>query len=290
MQSLSDRAMLVDLTIRKWSASKQDKAAGNKIAQDQGADARMYRANKKLLSDEALAELNDLDGQIRRDHYELTLPWSDKGLRILASTGFLKYTQIMRANKDRWDAALDRFVYAYPTRYEEAKRLLNGGFNASEYPDPSRIGDKFAFGYNVVPVPSANDFRVNLGDVETARIRQNIEQQTQELLQKSVADVWARMQTVVSRMVERLNVYVPRDGESKAQNTFKDSLVDNVRDLLDLIPVLNITDDPSISMFAARMRDELTKHSADTLRISQDARESTAKAAEDILTQMEAYI
>jgi hypothetical protein len=59
--------------------------------------------------------------------------------------------------------------------------------------------------------------------------------------------------------------------------------VQNVRDLVELLPAFNLTNDQTLDALTRRMRDELCSADAQTLRDDPKARKSVARAAESIL-------
>jgi len=288
MTNISTRAMLVDLSIKQWAAAKHDKKVSREVADNHGNDVAMGRFNKQLLGKGALETIKKIAGAARTEHYKRTLPWSEDGARILSSTGYFDYSQKMREFQYEWENAVRDFEHDYPQFVSEARARLNGLFNDTDYPSVGAIADKFAFGYNVFPLPSANDFRVDLGNSETERIKRDLQTQLDATLDKAMEDVWGRMRDVVSHMCERLRAYnVDANGVS---NPFRDSLVQNVRDLVELLPSLNVTNNGNIADFSERINRELTKYSAESLRVSDHARNEVASAAETILKQMGDFI
>lgn len=286
--SITERAMLVSLNIQQWMGAKHDKKISQEVARTHQSDVSMGRYQKLLVAKESLETMRKITSAARHEHYNRTLPWCDGGTRILSSVGYFDYAQKMREYQLEWDTAVAAFVAQYPQCVEDARLRLNGLFNESDYPNPSRMRGKFSFGFNVLPMPVAQDFRVQLGDVETARVRSEIEQSFNESLRVAMADVWERVHEVVARMAERLRAYaVTNDGVA---NPFRDSIVTNIRELLEMLPALNITEDQKLTQFATRIGAELCKYDADELRENDGARESTAKAAEAILDQMAEYV
>lgn len=286
--NIQDRAMLISLSIKSWTATKHDKNASREVANTHHSDVTMGRYNKQLVCKDAMERLKKIQGAARTEHYRRTLPWAEDGSRILSSAGYFDYSQAMRKFNDEWTDAVREFVTDYPRFVNEARSRLNGLFRESEYPAPFSIESKFSFGYNVFPMPSGDDFRVELGDAETARIQAEIQANVDATLEQAMSDVWDRMKDAVTRMVERLRAYAP--SVHGTANPFRDSLVENIRDLVNLIPSLNITSDRRISEFSARLENELLQYNAQTLRDNQYAREETASRAENILTSMRDYI
>ena len=287
MTSITERAMLVDLTIKQWTAAKHDRKVTQQVADLHGSDASMGRYHKLLIGREALEQLRQIATAAGQEHRRRTLPWLDNGARMLSAEGYFGYTEVMRQYEAQWEPALDDFVRDYPDYVDEARRRLNGLFRPEDYPPVQCVRDRFAFGYNIFPLPSQQDFRVQLGDAETARVQASIEEQVNQALDAAMKDVWERIRDVVGHMGERLRAYtVSPDGVSGA---FRDSLVQNVRDLVDILPSLNVRNNPAIAEFTERMKAELCSSSPQTLRCSKAARERTAEAAEDILSRVKAY-
>jgi len=91
-----------------------------------------------------------------------------------------------------------------------------------------------------------------------ARVRHELEQAVRARQEKAVHDLFARIRDVVGTMHERLS-------DHKA--VFRDSLVDNVKNLHGLIPALNLTDDPLLIQLHKEM-EPLASVSPRALRLS----------------------
>jgi Protein of unknown function (DUF3150) len=287
-QSITKRAMLVSLNIQQWTGAKHDRKVSQEVAIAHNSDVSMGRYRKLLVAKESLERLRQLTSTARQEHYKRTLPWSDGGTRILSSEAYFEYAEKMRELGREWEPAVDEFLAQYPQVIAEARGRLNGLFNEEDYPTPANMRRKFSFTFSVLPMPTAKDFRVELGDAETKRVRAEIEESVNESLRVAMNDVWERLRDVVSRMVERLRAYSMT--EKGVSNPFRDSLVTNIRELLDVLPSLNITQDANLTEVAQKIGAELCRYDADTLREDTSARERTADAAEAILKQMEAFI
>jgi len=287
--TIADRAVLVNLSISQWSAAKSDKKVNREVADNHGSSEEMGNYRKYLVARDAIKKVSEIAGAVRQEHYRLTLPWRDSGDRILSTSGYFEYAKTLRAKQTEWELAVDAFCNSYPQYVEEAKHKLNGLFNPSDYPTPAEIRAKFSFKFEVLPVPQSDDFRVNLGTDEVNRLRRQIQNDSDAQLKRAMSDVWQRMRTVIEAMAERLKLYnVRKDGT--VEHPFRDSIVTNITDLLEIIPTLNLMGDPSIDDFAREMREGLTKYSPDQLRNAHYARHDTAARAEEILAKMSAFI
>jgi hypothetical protein len=291
MTTLSSRAMLVQLSVRQWTARKLDKKVTDETNRRNNAAEDAGRYNKALLSKEALAEIGKIEGAARTEHYKRTLPWKDDGTRILSSAGYLDYTAAMREYDRQFQSAVGAFLDSYESFKEDARVRLNGMFNPDDYPDASVIGSKFKFGVDVSPLPDAADFRVEIGEAQADAIRRQIEERAREALTLATRDVWSRIADAAGRMVERLRAYNPEKGEKgRVQGIFRDSLVDNIKELVELMPTLNVANDPKLAEITERLANELTSYSASELREDDNARKVTADKAEKILAEVSDFL
>ncbi len=126
-------------------------------------------------------------------------------------------------------------------------------------------------------MPAAGDIRVDLGSDQKAAIETSITNRVQQATAIAMNDAWTRLHDVVAHIAERL-------ADPKA--IFRDSLIDNARDVCDALQRLNVTNDPALETMRARVAAELTTHSASTLRDAPSARATTAQAASEIMSAM----
>lgn len=280
MTNLSQKAMLVDLSISQCTFRKCDKQATKEVHDKHHAGDDAGRYNKALVAKEAIQAIAQAANAARTFHYDNTLPWSDKGARILPAANYLDYTRELSRLKDDFERAVGDFLANYPQYVDDARIRLNGLFRADDYPAAEKLPGKYGFTVNVLPLPSGDDFRVSLQDAEVDKIRKAIEEKLQENTTAAMKDLWQRLHHNVSAMVERL---------SGKDNIFRDSLVNNLCDLVALLPRLNITNDANLEKMRRDIEEKLCSKAPETLRKDTKARQETAKAAADILDVMAGY-
>ena len=278
---LKQKAKLARLTITQFSGSKQDKAATDSVKEkfQTGNDAGRY--NKSLIARDSIKAVSSAANEARIFHYAQTLPWKDDGARILPAANYLQYSEGMRAKKATFQATVAKFIASYPDLIDEARTRLAGLFNASEYPDAANIVDKYSFDVQIDPLPQAADFRVDLNSAEVEHIRKEIEARNNQAQAAATLDLWKRLNSAVSAMSERLN-------DPKA--VFRDSLVSNIEEITEIIPRLNLTDDPALNRLTEEARVKLTAATPEKLRTDINTRKETAKAADDLLVTMAAFM
>lgn len=299
MSNLTEKAMLVRFHSSRWSARKHDRKISDEVAENHGvrhaADAGRY--NKLLVAREALQGVTRAESAARAFHAENTLPWAHDGARILPAANYFSYTAAMRDYRADFEREVDAFCARYDEVIADARLRLNGLFVEADYPRPTDIRARFAFDVAVEPLPAAAYFRVTLGDDEEARIRREIERRLRASVDGAVTELWLRVHDCVARTAERLRLFQPATDEAPVQHPFRDSLVSNLRDMVDLLPRLNLTGDPRLDQMRLRLAELLpvadARDDAATarhLRESDAAREQVARAAEDILRDMAGYV
>jgi hypothetical protein len=287
---LSCRAMLANLSITQWTARKLDRKVTDETNRTHGAAADAGRFNKCLIAQSSLSAIVTAANAARSSHYDLTQPWANDGSRILSVALHDKYADRMRKHRADFERALDEFMPAYPSLVQESRVRLGAMFNPADYPEESAIRSRFTFSHSLFPVPDAADFRVDMGQAQLELIRAEIQAASNAALAGAMRDAWDRVADTVGHMVQRLNDYKPATDGQKATGIFRDSLVENVRSLVDILPGLNITQDSKLAAVTNRMRDSLCRHDADVLRESDVIRDRVRTEADAILADVSAFM
>ena len=296
--NLSERAMLATLRLGAWSGSKHDQQVTEDTAEAHKADIKEAgRYSKQLIGRKFLNKVGSKMRVARQTHRILTLPWDDEGTRILSAQGYIHYTQQMRTCRIGVEAARDEFLKSYPEYIKAAQVVLGNMFNRDDYPTGEALKNKFYLDVEIQPIPEAGDFRTKLSDNTVKAIAKDIEKRTNDRIKAAVQEVFERIAGVTTKMAERLNGYeeaVKVKGEAKvkkeATGTFHDSLVYNISELADLLPSLNITDDPRLDDLAKRLKADLVQHSPEVLRSDVNIRKATALKAEKLAKKVGAYL
>jgi hypothetical protein len=282
---ISGRALLVNTTVRVWTGEKRDRAITREICTMKGAEDNAVRANKSLLG-EHIRGVQAAERAVRHAVNERTLPWMDDGTRILKGTAFMAFTEAMAGPVREFDDAVDAFITAYPDIKYQAHRRLGDAYAEADFPPANRLKQRFGVKLTYLPVPSTEDFRVNLSSDEIAAVRRNAEEALRGTVNDAVRSLLDRLQEPVARMATRLRLF-RRSSGGKVQHPFRDSLVENVRAIVRLAPALNLMDDPRIAALCTDIERHLAVHDPDDLRNSDALRESVADEADAILKRMQ---
>lgn len=287
MTKFSQAAMLVSLTIRSYGARREDKKISREIAQQHNTSEDSGRYNKVLVAKTFLDPVTSAASAMRNFHYENSLPWMDDGVRILPSANYEAYKAGMSVLRDTYDSAVRAFVNAWPDIVADAKTRLNGMFNAADY--PADVANRFDCRVRFLPIPDTADFRVDIADIERETLRAEIAETLDSVQRDAMADLWNRLGDAVKHMADRLALYKPVAGK-RPENPFRDSLVQNLRDLCALIPRMNFANDARLESIRQEIERELVSHSPQELRDDFRVRESVASRAADIARDISEFM
>lgn len=270
--------MLVELNVSQWTARKQDKRISNAVAASNNVDEGVGTYYKSLLDPEVLRTIQKHVRRAKTYYYEKTLPWSDEGPRVLPTSLYFDFMEVMSNYREEFEQLVNGFLTDYPYHREESKRFLGNLFSENDYPEPDQLAHKFGFHLRLLPLPKGEDFRCDLGAEEVDKVKAQIEQQTTTALQESVRAAYQRVFEVAARYADRL---------SDPKNIFRDSMVEGARDLADILPALNFTGDPELERLTNILREKLAAHEPEQLRGDTVLREQTAAAAKNVVSDIE---
>ena len=261
--NLSHDAMLVGLRIAAWSGRQYDRKASTHVAVHHEASVSAGRYNKCLLPRAAFAALTATMSAARNAHYAQTLPWDDQGSRLLTVANYERYTELMDGLRERMVRERARFIEDYDDNIDRARLELGQLFRIEDYPSKEALQGKFGLRYRIVPVPDADHFMARLASDDTDRVKRDIESQIEERLHDAVGDLYRRLGEAVERVSERLQ----EDDEGKPL-VFRDSMIGNIRDLVDVVPRLNIFGDETLTQLCQQVKDRIAGVEPDALRPS----------------------
>jgi hypothetical protein len=288
--ALADKAMLVRLTCHWWDPHFYHDGAAHDVETERKAKSGVSAVKVKLLGNEVTGPMWAVITKARKFNYTITLPWDDDGWRVLSSVAYQDYVVGINELKAEMEREKSAFKKQYAERIEADKIRLGTLYNPAVYPPIGEIDWRNGLEINVRPIPSGQHFMCDVGDAERDRIRKSIDQDAQDTIKRAVGDIWQRYSKVLTRMIEGLKAYQPSRDGARVQNAFRDSLVDNITDLLDVVPVLNVIGDPVITTFADEIRQKLTANSPEVLRDDAKIRKAVLVQAEDILAKMANYL
>lgn len=280
--SISASAVLVELNISVWPAAKIDREITDKVNSDAGAVQGASQTKKNLFAGTSLRkDIEKFAARVRLYHNQHTLPWADKGERLLPTKLFMDYKTTINNYEHTFNTMCNNFFVEYPRLVAEAPNALKGLYKAEDYPDIEEVRSKFGFRRTVKPVPEAGDFRLDVPAEDMQELVRVFETQQKEKLAEAVREPWERLHTMLTGISQKLT-----DAEGdESKKRYHDTLISNPLELCSLLTKLNITNDPKLE--EARKQLELTMLGADIEGIKEDAhcRKALKSKVDDILNK-----
>lgn len=279
---LNHKALLVSLRISQWTARKLDKKATRAVQDAFHAESSSGNFNKSLLPmNERLKRVHDKSAFIRHNwFYPNTLAWSVDGWQLLPTANYMGTITDWRKHKSEWWELVEDFFAHYAEDREQAKRILGDLYDEKDYPDMDQLRGKFFIDLTMMPVPTT-DFRVEVSQHEHDRIAQEIEERVTHAGQQAMQEVWQRLFDRVEHITEKLSDHT---------SIFRDSMIENARELCELLPRLNFMDDPNLEQMRQEVEAKLARNHPDSLRNDPVLRREKAEEAKEIMDKMKAFM
>lgn len=240
--SISSSAVLVELNISVWPASKIDKEVTDMVNNSANAVTGAAQTKKNLFAGTSLRkDIEKFAARVRLYHNLHTMPWADKGERLLPTKLFMDYKQAMNVYETQFNAMCEQFFNNYNNLVAEAPMHLGSLFKAEDYPSVEEVKERFAFRFGIKPLPEAGDFRLDIPAADMSQLRTQYEQQYQEKLADAMRTPWQRLYDLLKGMSEKLT-----DDDGDTRKRYHDSFVTNANELCSLLTKLNITNDPKL--------------------------------------------
>lgn len=280
--ALTERAMVMNLSISIWQGYRIDKEASRKVTSDNGADADAARVNKHLVPKDYLAPVITAANNVRTHFYANTLPWRDNGDRLMTRKLYLGFIEAHEKLVTEFRNAVATFLDdKYPSAIAKAEFRMGDLFKRDDYPAVSELRHRFRIGLDIDAITTANDFRVQIDQEHVDKVRASMEAAAETRVHTAMQDVWRRLAETVGYFHDRM---------ANPDAVFRDSTVNNVADLIELIPGLNVLDDPNIEAVRQMIHSKLTGVEAKDIRKSPELRTELAGEAKAIVDKMAGFM
>ena len=295
MIDLTESTLLVSTRFSQFSAAKTDRQKSKDYCSKNGLSSKAARVGLDLLGGTdnpyhgQYKRIKDIVTDARQYWTSQTLPWSNDGERMLLAINHEHFFRTMRRKKAEFEQAVNEFCEVWPEVLKNAEELLTNHatgethFNSSFYPENAdELKKRYSWDLPIGQVNTARDFRCKLIEEEVNEIKSNIEKQNKHLTNAAMKDVFHRLSEEVK------NVKSAIDRAGKKGSRFSDNLVDNLKNFVDIIPNLNLTDDDDLKKLAIEVKASLTNSSIkDDVKKDVKKREETSLKADEVLSKIE---
>lgn len=280
--NIEQTCMVVNLRIGTWLGYKQDKAATADVIERNRAGEGAARVNKHIIPRGALAAVVAAANAVRTHFYKKTLPWKDNGDRLLTrdlmQEFIVEHGRLVSVFRQQVRNFLDN---EYPRVQAQAESRMGDLFDPEDYPAHQELMPKFYANLNTDALTLPDNLKGILQDRDTeARIVADAEAALARRLNRAMTDVWSRLATTLGHFANKMG----------GDEVFRDSTVNNLNEIVELLPALNVLNDPNLERINKEIKDTIAGFDAKTLRKDPLQRREAAAKANEIMEDMAGYM
>ena len=284
---LSDKVVLVKLTMKRAALTKRDNYLTDKVQRQEG-DASLTVLTKLFRDKNSpINTIMSKFGEVYAYHKKNTIPYIDAGPRMLPNAMYFEYAQEMKHLIAQVDKMLDTYTPVYDQLVQDDVMYRNAGHAAgracpSEYPSAETFRESMSAAFRFQPMPDAKHFLFDLSPED----EQAFAQAEVEAASAANSDTVNRMLKPLASLLAKLKEYQGEKGER-----FHSSLVANVIEGCDLALKLAINPSKELVDEITYLRAEAKgcMDSVEVLKGSANARDAAKRRLEEVAAKMSAF-
>ena len=289
MDKIQNNAMLVKVRCTKWCNTITDRGITDQVTVDKAAADGYLRVTKRLAKQAVVRELNKLIGQVGNTVLKLwTVPWDD-GVHLITVDNLDRFEAALRKKADRLEELKSELQDTWPDVIEADKVRLGDAFDPDDYPSVTEIVNRYSISYELRPLPSGDDIRVNLPQQRVNAIRQQVEQDVAAKVEAGAKVVSERVADVLTTFIEGMERHGTKADGAKRASKFADSTVEAIERLAEALPGLNLTGDPALTAVSNDLFLKLRDLDPQVLREDDGKRQQAADTAKEIVSKLSGF-
>lgn len=198
--SLMTKAVLVRLTIEIIGSEERNRAITSDVNSNfLHAQAGFY--HKCKIDRAHLKPIRTIATNARTYHREITVPW-DGNSRLMSASRSFDYMNKMSQFKLEFEAAVNDFIYLWPSVVAKEQSRLGNLFDPKDYPSQSALPQHFRFMHLLEPIPNAEHLILDIeGDV-AKELQAKLEKDNQDKIKVAKHGLMIRLLEPIERMAD----------------------------------------------------------------------------------------
>jgi len=297
MTALHEKTSLISLEGSTWRGVKSDREATDGTATLFETTVNWVMTSKRLVDPAVLREPKRVLAQARNYLRGKSAgaadgkfipgglpPWDSKGWYILPNILSETVVRNLGEFESQFNDAVAVLRTVLPTAIGAARAENPKLFRDADYGSVDGIISHYSFATDSTIVPRAGDVRVDASKEFVAHLKGQIEAKSTKRLSEVTSHCIKTVVDVATHLAESLEGYDP---ENKGASPFRDSTFDKVRDLISIIPALNVTNDAKIDKACQDLFAAVGNKSAAQLREDDDDRKDVAAKARAVADNLD---
>lgn len=231
------RLMTANVHCKLWEAKRTDSNVSKKVMKEAKAGDNSGKFVKNLIDrDKYVKPLEQVRTRAKALLYKWTCAWT-YGTRVLTVEAYVPFKAELSAVIAEYYNDVAKFIRDdYDTAKEEAKGILGSMWNEADYPTAAQLEEKYAMRLDVTPFPDG--VNLDLPDDVREEIRKDVEHNFNERTEAAMLELVDRITKGLSDFSERVR---------KEPKDWKDSAVQNLKDILEIADKLNVSGSKVVS-------------------------------------------
>lgn len=236
---LNRKAMLVRLTISRPATSKRDVAAESFTQQQLKDDG--LRVSSTLFKDRTnpVRVLLNAVGGVYTYHKQNTLPYIDRGPRLLPVANYETYRDTMRKLVDKVQSFTKEVLPQYDACVQADMRQRGERAALSDYPTKEQFEDSLNMTFTFSPLPDEKHFLFDVSEEDKAALAE----QMKDVIYLARQDMFDSISEPLAHMIDRLKA---KSEDSSAR--FHDSVVENLIAAVSRVRKLSMGDESLLAI------------------------------------------
>ena len=282
--SLASSAHLVNVKVKTWTATSQNKKISNEVTTAKNADANAGRFTQNLLNN---APSHRALVNHRQTVYNwlqrLTFDWAGD-TRMLPAYRIEQFKREYNELEKQFEDLKDKFFADYQNLVSDAAFKQGAMFDRSLYPEVDELRGRFYMKLFITSVPQ-NDFRSAISTEIADDLKTHYEAQINDIVTQMVADIREQLVEHATRLRNACTeAQADDDGKVKRKKIYE-STFDQTRSMISLIEKCNLTNDPELEAARVKLKNTLDGVTLDALRESSYSRLEVKDGLDDILSK-----
>lgn len=221
-----------------------------------------------------------------------TMPWGQgDGWRLLPNANFERTVAALHQAQKQVEAVLSEYRDAAPEILEQARANLGDHATRVDLPTVDELIESYSIDFEFQPVPDGSAFE-GLPTKTRQMLADHVARRTREAYTNAMREAATRIAEVltepkngliarIDRYEERLKRIDTNPDDKSRDGVFRDSAIERVRTLVEVLPTFNVTGDPVFAEVIDRIG-RIGAIEADDLRASVEARATTRAQVQQV--------
>lgn len=291
--AVRNTCILATIRFRALGLNRTDRQASNDVTTQAGAVTGAARVVVSRLpgADEHHRAITKTQVSAKAALLRYSMPYgNDDGWRLLPNVNWNKLLPELSECKNAFDAALNAFLADLPN--VRARALANKGTLNVEIPTEDELRNAYGMETEFRPVNNGR-FR-GLPEAVAQKLEAHAKAKLSAAVQAATQDTLERFVQPLDYFIERMVKYDEREAAlARGQDVgktgiFRDSVVENVKELVDVVASFNVMGDERLAALSHRLQPLLVK--PDALRDDVQVRHGAEKAAREVLADLKEWL